>query len=278
MKRITIAGMLLVIGLLLVAACTNSDPDVNENDLISAEEGLLFDFETDAQGFQTGIFAGASLAVADGQYMVTSFADSGSHYLVGSHSDLALKNVAVDVDVRSVASNENAWFGIVCRTHENDLGYAMLVSNDGFWSIARISESASGFQSLTYLEDWRESSDINTDGNNHLRAYCVDDYMALYVNDTFLGDHRDGTYDLSGGIGVLAGNTEGESVSVSFDNLAVKSAYRSGNPNTDTPVPSPTIEPTATETLEPLDALPGLSTPVPDDSNQSNTANDDILG
>lgn len=263
MKRSLVFAIGITALVLLVAACGgDSEAEVNRNRLQIADEALSFDFDSDAEGFETIVVAQSAQTVENGQYQITSFDGRSNHYLVGSNPEIALKNVMIEVEVERIQGTDNGWYGVVCRTHQNDLGYALLISGDGFWSIARISESVSGLQSLDYLVNWQEHSAINTDGTNTLTAYCVDDYLALYVNDTFVGDQRDDEYDLSGGVGFLAGNIDDESITIAFDNVVIRSAFREGNPNTETPVlPTstnvPPVEPITT--LPPLDSLGGDS-------------------
>ncbi len=242
------------LGLLLVA-CGSDDAEIERNQFQTAEEVLTFDFESTETTFETARIGQSAQTVADGQYQITSFSERGNHYLVGSNPAINLKNVMIEVTAEPRSGSDDGWYGVVCRTHSNDLGYALLVSADGFWSIARIEESVSGLQSLDYLENWQEHSAIDAGSSNQLLAYCVDDYLALYVNDEFVGDYRDDDYNFSGGIGLLAGNVENEAFTAAFDNLAVSGAFRDGNPNTATPAPTQTATPQTIETLPPLDAL-----------------------
>lgn len=258
-RSILFTVALLSLGIVL-AACGGTNAEIERAQLQTTDESLTFDFESGAQGFETTTIANSELVVENGQYQVTSLNDRGNHYLVGNNPEVNLKNVVIEVEVEQLNGTNDGWFGVVCRTHGNDVGYALLISADGFWSIARISESVSGLQSLDYLENWKENSAINTAGTNQIEVYCVDDYFALYVNGEFVGDHRDDTYNHSGGVGLLAGNVEDEVVTVAFDNLTVRGAYREGNPNTATPAPTTTPTPEAIATLPPLDSLGDTTT------------------
>ena len=245
MKNLKITMFLAFALMGLLAACGgDNDPEIEQSSLLQADEAYTYSFDTEETEFETGSFGTSQLSVTDGRYLVTSHSERGNHYLVGANNNLELKNVAVRVDATPINGDENNWYGVVCRTHGNDIGYAALISSDGFWSIARISES-NGRQWLEYLTDWQENDNINRDNSNQLLVYCVDDYIALYVNDKFLGDHRDGDYDLSGGVGFLAGGAENDTVTVAFDNVEVRPAHQSGRENTATPTASVTEEPTA---------------------------------
>jgi hypothetical protein len=215
----------------------------------------------DPASFETGEFAGgSSLAIEDGRYVIRATNAASASYLWGKSNWNAtdpayplLKNVMVEVEVASRAGDSDNWFGVMCRVDEADAGYAFLISADGFWTIAQ----ADGQRGLSLLEPWRESTAIRKRrAANTLQVYCVDNYLALYVNGEFVGDHTDNRanrLDRVGGVGVLAGGAEDNTVEVGFDRLAVKAASFAGRPNTATPTlpPTATDQPTATLTHTP---------------------------
>lgn len=248
MKSSKVLFLLMLSLILLLFACGDDEPEIEQSAILSAENALTYDFEGNESDFETGNFGQSGLSIIDGRYHVRSLSPRSNHYLVGANNSVALKNVSVEVDALPINGDENNWYGVVCRTHDNDIGFATLISTDGFWAIVQITER-NGRQWLDYLSEWQESAAINTDSNNRLLTYCIDDYIALYVNDTFLGDHRDGDYNLVGGVGLLAGGSANDTVEVAFDNIIIHSVHREANPNTPTPAPSATTTPISVPSL-----------------------------
>lgn len=265
------SGLVLGILTLVVAACGGADPAIEKNRITLDEEAAFtLDFE-DANSFEVGQFGAlGELTIEDGHYTIQTTNTGQASYLWGTSqwpaSTLAyptLKNVVVDVDATSADGTADNWFGVICRAGEEGRGYAFLISDDGFWAIARTDT-----RGLFFVEEWRETDVIKRGrATNHIRAYCVDDYLALYVNDQFVGDHTDDSrtnkIDQVGAVGLLAGGPQDKAVRVTFDNLVVTSAHMKDKPNTPAPATAvPTDEPTATDepTLEPLATLEPLNT------------------
>jgi hypothetical protein len=95
-------------------------------------------------------------------------------------------------------------------------GYLFLMQGNGQFAIMR-----SRNRSLTPLVDWRASSEINQGvARNQLRAVCVGNYLAFYINGKFVADATDDTYS-SGQVALLASAANRLGVRVEFDNLNV---------------------------------------------------------
>jgi hypothetical protein len=122
----------------------------------------------------------------------------------------------------------------MCRVNAEGEGYAFLISNDGFGAIAYADKGASERGSLSFLFDWVESDAINAgQAENTIRAVCVDDYLALYVNGEFVGDVEDDRFTSGGQAGLIAGlfiesGDELGEVIVDFDDLTVSEGSLSG--------------------------------------------------
>ena len=250
--------ILLVINALILVACGGDDPQVSEDD-ITIDDGQSFSVDFDAEdSFETGTFdSEGELSISNGEYIVTSNNPSGNTYLWGdslSGDYPQWKNVAIEVEAHATDGSDDNWYGILCRVNEQGAGYAFLLSSDGYWGIARSDGS-----SLFFLENWSQSEAIKQgDETNQIRAFCLDNYLALYVNGDFVGDHEhdeeNRQIDRVGGVGLLAGGTEGDVVQVAFDNLIVRSAALEDVPNTPAP-PTVTSEPLPTVEMEQLPTL-----------------------
>jgi hypothetical protein len=228
MKQRSIMLLAGVIALALgLAACGGDDTaskEVTEGDTL-----LSVTFDTPGD-WEAGLYPAdaeepnSSLTVADGHYRIDHRAERSNSFTWGTGGDV-YENTIVEVDTAQISENEDNLYGVACRlVPDNDAqdasaqsGYAFLISGDGYYGIADLSS-----RSLTFLLEWHQSDAIKQGrAQNTIRAVCVDDYLALYVNDTFLGEVTDATYRRAGQIGLIAGTSSEATVSVTFDNLTV---------------------------------------------------------
>lgn len=94
-------------------------------------------------------------------------------------------------------------------------GYLFLVQGTGQVAIARARGRA--VQTLT---DWTTSSAVQTGQVNRLRAECVGDYLAFYVNGTLVAQTTDTAYQ-RGQIGLAASAANRLGAVIDFDNVQV---------------------------------------------------------
>lgn len=211
---------LFFVGLLaLVSACGQqsrySTADLQSNQLWS----VSFDSPTD---FETGDHpdSQAQLSIEDGRYWIRQGGER-SAYIWGQGGD-DLLNVQVEAEAQPQSDYPNDLYGVMCRLDDVGAGYAFLISSDGFGAIARTDG-----RTLVFLAEWRQSDAIKRGTNvNTIRAVCLDDYLALYVNDTWVADVEDSTYPQAGQVGLLAGllveaGHDAEPIVIGIDNLAV---------------------------------------------------------
>lgn len=101
----------------------------------------------------------------------------------------------------------------------NGDGYLFLIQGSGAYGIFR-----SRGRDLRPLVDWQTSPAINVGpASNRLRAVCVGNYLALYVNDQFVASATDDTYT-EGQVGLVASAANRLGVRVEFDDLIVSTA------------------------------------------------------
>ena len=101
----------------------------------------------------------------------------------------------------------------------NGDGYLFLIQGGGSYGIFR----ARG-RDLTPLVDWQTSEAIEVGpSRNHLRAVCMGDYLAFYVNDTLVADTTDSAYQ-QGQVGLAASAANRIGALIQFDNLTVAQA------------------------------------------------------
>jgi Ca2+-binding RTX toxin-like protein len=98
-------------------------------------------------------------------------------------------------------------------------GYLFLIQGGGQFAIMR----ATG-RNLKPLIDWTASDAIKQGvAENHLRAVCDGTYLAFYINDTFVGDATDDTYN-SGQVGLAASSANRAGTRITYDNLTIANA------------------------------------------------------
>ena len=101
----------------------------------------------------------------------------------------------------------------------NGNGYLFLIQGSGSFAIMR----AQG-RDLHPLVNWTQSDKINQgQATNALRAVCMGDYLAFYINGEFVADATDDTYS-AGQVGLLASGATRLGVLVEFDDLIVSEA------------------------------------------------------
>jgi hypothetical protein len=209
-----------VIAALLLAACqpvtvrTESTVNFNIGDML-VDETFTSGDNWEQWYNESG---GVELRVLDEAFRISA-GDVG--YVWALH-DAFYEDVVIDAQTRQLSEHLNNGYGIICRARENGEGYYFLISGDGYFSIRR-----SEGQEVNPLVEWQESDVIQRgESANNLRAVCIDNYLALYVNGVFVAETWDNAY-FQGRIGV-AGASRGGSIVVTFDNLTVREGSING--------------------------------------------------
>ncbi len=213
----------LLLILVLAAACS---------DLVSSRPmpsqgyrylDLALDESFDAQGAWRGYQgAGFTLGVQAGRFLI----DIQDRQYVWTQNDLPLDDLVLEADLRQTSSHDHNAFGLACRldSANSGRGYFFLISGDGYASIRW-----SNGRSLEAIAPAQPSAHINRGmARNRLRAVCIDDYLALWVNDQFVLEARDQRAS-SGSVG-LAGvvNYQGKNLTLTIDDLKVWRAALAG--------------------------------------------------
>jgi hypothetical protein len=128
------------------------------------------------------------------------------------------ENVVIDVESEQLSDHANNAYGVMCRADPDNSGdgYYFLISGDGLWAIRRISGGSD-----RALVPFTRSGAIRTGrARNQLRAVCLDDYLALYINGEFAGETRDALFSrgFAGLVASVAGDHRAE---ITFDNLEI---------------------------------------------------------
>ena len=205
--------------LLLAAACSalkgivapESAPSLGYRYL----ELLLEDDFADGGAWRSYSADNLYLGVQDGAFKIEFV---GRKY-VWTQGEALLADLVVEADLQQVSDYDHNAFGLACRLDpaNSGRGYYFLISGDGFASI-RWSDG----RSLQPIAEAKPSAHIQRgQATNRVRAVCIGDYLALWVNDEFVAEARDGRA-ARGAVG-LAGvmNYAGRRLSVLIDDVKV---------------------------------------------------------
>jgi hypothetical protein len=207
--------------LLLLAACENAATKQAQQgrELLSATFDNPGSWEVGAYPVAAEA-ADSTLAIVNERYQIEHRAGASASFMWGTGGG-DHENVILEVETEQLSQFDDNLYGVACRLATNDQGetsgYMLLISGDGNYGIASLRNGA-----LTFLRDWHQSGAIKRGrAQNAIRAVCVDDYLALYVNGRFLGEVKDSTYRRTGQVGLVAGVNREQLVVVAFDNLKV---------------------------------------------------------
>ena len=199
----------------LLAGCSSAKSSVTltEGDVLLQED---FADENGSSFPSYAIGEDIIFGVADGVY--TAIVTGGGY--VWTLNNQTHDDVVIEVTMNKVSPNAEDTYGIICRAHStnNGMGYYFLLDGAGRFGIRK-----GDGERIHVLVPWTESNAIRTGrGENTLRAVCVDDYLALYINGTFVAETRDSQY-VEGLLGVVVTTTQ-ERVAITYDNLTIREA------------------------------------------------------
>jgi hypothetical protein len=212
MFRYILIAILLLFSLLLLSACGQQQAQPT----IQYELGELIYTNTfdDPNSWESFGFMSTEFGISDGKYLAVS---PGGGYVTVSNYHLH-RNVVIEVTVEQVSAHQDTSYGIECRAQRgnNAVGYYFMLSSSGAWAI-RLGDGGR----VRILVEWTESPVVNQgQTSNKLRAVCIDDYMAFYVNDVFVAETR---YDWleEGNMGLVVNSPESTEIAVRFDDVKI---------------------------------------------------------
>lgn len=155
------------------------------------------------------------LAVTGGSYNIRLAA----RQYVWTQLPYEFDDILIEAEVSQLSDFDHNAFGIACRLDpaNSGRGYYFLIGGDGHYSIRW-----SNGRSLDAIVSAKSSGAIKRGrSKNRVRAICVEDYLALWVNDQFVAETRD-IRATEGAVGLTAVmNYAGRVVEVSFDDLKI---------------------------------------------------------
>lgn len=203
--------IVLIVTVLLAVACGGPSQEYQAGDV------LLNESFSEANAWETFVSDDSDLQVNDGVYRI----QTGPGGYIWGLNEAEHTDVVMEVTTNQLSTHANNGYGLICRSDvsNNGDGYYFLVSGDGFYSIRK----GEG-DDVNPLVDWTESSAVN-DGqaSNKIRAVCIGNYLAMWVNDTFLAETEDTAYT-GGFAGLAAVAFENGNADVTFDDLTITTA------------------------------------------------------
>jgi hypothetical protein len=195
----------------LVGCSPRATVTISQGDLLYSttfDDNLRWDNRQ--QGMvKIGVDGGAYRMTANVNQFVMGFG-------VGSYTD-----VVIQVDANQLSAHPQNAYGVACRAsiaEGSTNGYYFLIGGDGTASLRM-----GRWGDIEALIAWYTTPLVNTGvAVNRMKVVCVDDYLALYVNDNLVYEMRDDTY-ASGYVGFLVAVETDSVVEIAFDNLFVYS-------------------------------------------------------
>jgi hypothetical protein len=206
-----------VIALIFLLLCSACQP-ILTSATAPPDYRLLFkdDFSNPPGNWTPGAQAEVGVAgYADGVYRITVSAANRDQWATPG---LNLNDVRIEADAIKVGGDRNNRFGLICRVTRPGAFYIFIISSDGYYGIGKIKGSQYqllGNQSLLPSDKIPRGSVYL-----HLRADCVQDRLALYVNGEKIAEASDAEFQ-TGDVGIIAGAYNTAGTDIFFDNFTV---------------------------------------------------------
>jgi hypothetical protein len=204
----------LLVAILMISAACGSSPSVDYTlgDNVRSEQ---FDrvevWDTFAYG--DDVF----FRIENGGYRATA-SDVGGYIWALDINGLPHTDVVIEIETTQLSDLANNGYGVMCRAdiNNNGDGYYFLISGDRYYAIARGNgdDIVSLVEGTIPTDAFRRKPTPNT-----IRAVCIGNYLALYINE-FLTETHDSLYTW-GLVGLAVTAFEAGDVDIKFDNLNV---------------------------------------------------------
>jgi len=207
MRYSVLAALLIA---LLTACSTTARPTVD----YEVGEVIYQNTFNDPDSWTTFGFSQSQFGISDGTYNAIS-AGGGIVAVTNFHTH---SNAVLEVTAEQISAFDDTGYGIICRAQsaQNAVGYYFLLSGSGRYGI-RIGEE----ERVRVLVPWTDHPAINKGrATNRIRAVCIDDYFALYINDQFIAEARHDWLE-AGLMGLAVTSNEGTEIGVVFDDVTI---------------------------------------------------------
>lgn len=135
---------------------------------------------------------------------------------VWTQADSHFRDVVIEAAAAQISDEDKGAFGIACRLDaaNRGRGYFFLISGDGHYSI-RWSDG----RALNSIVTAQPSDSIQRgQAVNRIRAVCIDDYLALWINGQFAAEAHD-SRAAQGMIGLAGVMNAAGRLEIEFDDL-----------------------------------------------------------
>lgn len=213
----------IILALIILSACSPRPEGGPTRSVYTGDRQTAYYFQQDAGPWDT--FSrdndAALFRVNDGGLEGAVVANRG--YIWSLNHEIH-DNVIINATVRQTQGTFGNGFGVICRADENGNGYYFLIASTGEFTI---SVGTSDRSDLFQLVPWQRHNAIKSGLiTNEIRAVCVDNYLAMFVNDVFLGEAFDDEFT-EGQLGVAVGAV-GKTAWVRFDDILIRDAFMLG--------------------------------------------------
>lgn len=135
---------------------------------------------------------------------------------IWSIREQSFEDVIVEVDTTRLSGAKSGYSGLVCRHQDGENYYALVVSSDGTYGIAKMEDGE-----FEFIEEGSDSSGVIKSGAaNRVRAECIGENLSLFANGQLLLQVTDDDF-ASGTVGLLAGTRLDGAIEMFFDNFAI---------------------------------------------------------
>lgn len=182
--------LLLCIGLMLLAACVPTAPPRNPAQPVEIGAVLIAEQFEVRSGWDTYNLQDVFVGYIEGGYQLRS--QLAGQFVWGTNGEIH-EDALIEANLRFDGGSDKAIAGVMCRVspQNNGRGYYFLIAADGAFSIRYGTET-----SVEPLLQWQSTDAVRTNGRENLiRAVCNGNYLALFVNGTYLGSVDDSRYN-----------------------------------------------------------------------------------
>lgn len=154
-----------------------------------------------------------SLELTDGGYKISINIKNAP---IWSTRDQTFDDVIVEVDTLRLAGAKTGYAGLVCRHQDGDNYYALVISSDGAFGIAKMEGGE-----FEFIHEGVDPSGVIKSGSaNRVRAECIGETLSLYANGQLLMQVQDDDF-ANGAVGLLAVSRMETPFEAFFDNFAI---------------------------------------------------------
>jgi hypothetical protein len=135
---------------------------------------------------------------------------------IWSIREQSFDDVIVEVDTTRLSGAKSGYSGLVCRHQDGENYYALVISSDGTYGIAKMEDGE-----FEFIQEGSDlSGAIKSGAANRVRSECISENLSLYANGQLLLQVKDDDFT-SGAVGLLAGTRMEGAIEAFFDNFAI---------------------------------------------------------